>query len=247
MTAVPSWLVPPATIELSAPEVHLWRADLDELSRSSVQLEDVLSPEEMERAGRFRFDRDRKRFVAGRAALRDILARYLGAQPDELRFRYGSAGRPQLASIFADSDLDFNLAHSGPLALYAVAAGRRVGVDLELCAAMPEAEQVAGAFLSDREMKAWIELRPGERIESFYRYWTLKEALLKATGDGLSRGPQQIELSLSRESASLLSMSGDSGAAERWGLQELAIEPAYAAGLAVEGQRWDLLYWQLQE
>src|SRR5262245_16151833 len=117
------WRSPPAALELSSPEVHVWRADLDPDSSCLEHLQRSLSIDELQRAARFHFPRDRRRYTVARGVLRDILSRYLGRPPSELRFRYSAYGKPALAGTFADSALRFNVSHSHEVALFAVTYG----------------------------------------------------------------------------------------------------------------------------
>ncbi len=113
---------------LAAEEIHIWQAALDIGSDQAERWSELLSGDERERAARFRFERDRVRYIAGRAQLRMLLAGYLDASPAELVFSYGDNDKPMLAG---DGPC-FNLSHSGALALYAVTADVEVGIDVEL-------------------------------------------------------------------------------------------------------------------
>lgn len=88
---------------------------LDSLESSGQSLS-VLSPDEITRAERFHFQRDQKRFVRCRAALRDILGRYLTLPPAGIRFRYQSNGKPEMAEDQSPNNLRFNVSHSSELA-----------------------------------------------------------------------------------------------------------------------------------
>src|SRR3954471_12416597 len=111
-----------AVPNLSPGGIHLWELDLDHFV-----FNDVLSEDERARAGKFRFDHDRKRFTSGRTALRLLLAGYLKTNPEKIQFSYGPAGKPSVAN----SSVSFNLAHSGPHALLGFALQHQLGIDLE--------------------------------------------------------------------------------------------------------------------
>src|SRR4051794_20590470 len=91
------WRWPPANIVLRADEVHVWRAALNQPRERLDRLRGALAPDERERASRFHFERDRRRFAAARGLLREILSRYVGSPADALRFGYTSYGKPHLA------------------------------------------------------------------------------------------------------------------------------------------------------
>jgi 4'-phosphopantetheinyl transferase len=201
-----------------------------------------LSPDERARAERFHFARDRDHFIAGRGLLRVILARYLETEPGTLRFEYGRHGKPRLASTAGDG-IRFNVAHSRGLALYAVAVGRELGVDIERIE--PRLEQgIAERFFSPGEIATLRSLPPPVQREAFFACWTRKEAYVKARGEGLTLGLDQFEVSMCPgEPAALLHTASDPDEARRWSLQELAPGPGYAAALAVEGGDWMLQRW----
>ena len=161
---------------------------------SSAHLPGYLSPDERERADRFVFARDRDRFVAGRAFLRLLLAQYLGCEPRALRFRYGPNGKPALAD--ERSDLHFNLAHSGALAVCALARGSELGVDLERLRPIRDAEGVVRSAFSPREVARLESLPETARLRAFYEGWTRKEAFLKALGHGLARPLDSFDVTL---------------------------------------------------
>src|ERR1700691_867822 len=111
-----AWLPAPAELKLGASDVHLWRASLDCDAPVLSRLEATLSSDETARAKRFVYAKDRNHFVAARGILRQLLGAYLLLPPAELRFRYENLGKPALDAIASDSDLQFNLSHSGGLA-----------------------------------------------------------------------------------------------------------------------------------
>jgi 4'-phosphopantetheinyl transferase len=107
--------------------VHVWRASLDLPASEVHDLHQTPTPDELHRAERFRFRKDRDRFIAARGLLRAILGRYLKADPARLRFSYGPNGKPYLADEISGNDLSFNLSRRDDLALYAITRGREVG------------------------------------------------------------------------------------------------------------------------
>jgi 4'-phosphopantetheinyl transferase len=222
---------------LSRNAVHVWLADLDQPAWPRDRLIGTLSDDEQERAARFVFERDRQRFVAGRAILRSILAHYLHTTPERLRFCYGGHGKPALAPTPARDGLEFNLAHSQGLALYAIALGRRVGVDLEFRRPLPGAEQIAQHFFSPREYETLRALPAADKTDAFLSCWTRKEAFIKALGTGMSQPLDGFTVTVTPgEPVELLSVEGDPHAGHRWLLCELSSDPGFVAALCVEGR-----------
>ncbi|MCL6650581.1 MAG: 4'-phosphopantetheinyl transferase superfamily protein [Chloroflexi bacterium] len=231
----------PERFTLASDEVHLWLATLEASPAQLAAYEQLLSSDERERAARFRFWRDRHRYVVGRGLLRVILARYLGIAPFELRFAYNAYGKPEPAAESSARWLRFNLSHSHGLALYAVARGRELGVDIERVRPEMATEAIARHFFSPREVRALSALPPSAQTDAFFRCWTRKEAYLKARGEGLSLPLDSFEVSLAPgEPAVLLQAPGPPQERDRWSLRDVAVPRGYAAAVAVEGHGWRL-------
>jgi 4'-phosphopantetheinyl transferase len=242
------WLPAPVVLSLSRDEIHVWRASLD-LNRPRAQgLEHTLTPDEVGRAKRYRFPKDRERFIVARGLLRAILGRYLNTAPAQLRFCYGPSGKPAVAAQSGGNGIHFNLSHSHNLALYAVARNRRVGIDLEHIHPIPEISGVVEQFFSSQEKAVFRALAPDKQLAAFFRCWTRKEAYIKARGQGLALALDQFDVSIAPgKPARLLKVSGDRREASHWSLCELLPAYGYVAALAVEGHGWSLSCWQWTE
>ena len=176
-------------------EVVLARLTPDpDADRESMNL---LSDDEQRRANRFVQKRDRDRFIARRALLRRLLAKRLAVSPSSIEFAYGPGGKPELSPPLACSGLRFNVSHWQDLALYSLSRGVEVGVDLEAMDITAEADSIASATFSPVEYETYRSLRPGDKPFAFLLWWTRKEALLKATGDGLSVPLHTLDVSAS--------------------------------------------------
>jgi 4'-phosphopantetheinyl transferase len=242
-----SWPLPSARLALAADEVHVWRASLQVPESRLAQFNDTLSPDEKRRAARYRFLRDRQRFIVARGWLRAILGMYLHLPAGDVRFCYNQHGKPEL-DITPESAQDgpqFNLAHTEDLALCAVTRGRRVGIDVEYIRPGFANGTLAESFFTPRETALLRSLPKGEQKRAFFTCWTRKEAYLKARGEGLIMPLDAFEVSLLPQVApALLQTPADPAEAARWSLFELEIGPGYAASLAVEGQGYRLWLWQ---
>jgi 4'-phosphopantetheinyl transferase len=232
------------TLALPEDEVQLWRVDLEAIRGEESRWQKLLSSDEMRRALRFHFARDRQRFIASRALLRIILAAYLGTDPTDLTFSYSDKEKPFLAPPHADSGFKFNVSHSGGIALLAFARLRDIGVDVEQVRRDFDVESLAQRFFSAREQAQIVALPAEERVDAFYRCWTRKEAYIKATGDGLSLPLTQFDVNLGPgEASALLATRPDGSEAERWLLREVPGGADYVAALCVRGQDWKLKHW----
>jgi 4'-phosphopantetheinyl transferase len=159
-----------------------------------------LSPAEHARAARFGTELLRRRWMAGRAALRFLLGNALGLDPGAVQLRHGLRGRPEIAAADAP---DFNVSHTGDVALIGIGvglkAGERIGVDIERADRSVNADGLARKFLGERERAALAPLDVDARRLRFLRLWTCKEAMSKATGDALSAPFREIEVALDEE------------------------------------------------
>lgn len=160
---------------------ELWRFPLDQyLSAAAIA---TLSADEVARARRFVFDADRHRFMAARAALRQVLGQRTGTPPAALRFATGRFGKPALAT---HDGLHFNLSHSGTTGVLALSTHTALGVDVEVVRPVPDAQSLAAAYFAPAERAAIAACCANTRDTSFLRCWTRKEACLKAIGIGLN-------------------------------------------------------------
>jgi 4'-phosphopantetheinyl transferase len=244
MLTSPSKL-PPLDLELMADEIHIWFAVLGQPVSGVHRYIQTLSIEERIRAEHFHSERDRKNFIVRRGILRTILGFYLNVEPNQLRFRCGKNGKPELADTFANGTVHFNLSHSEGVALFAFARDLEIGVDVEYMRDISEMEQIAEQFFSVHEKRVFRTLPKNEKKEAFFNCWTRKEAFIKAVGDGLSRPLDSFDVTLVRgEPARLLRIEEDSNAAFRWSIQDLKPALGFAAALAVEGKNLAFRCWQ---
>jgi len=207
-------------------------------------LERNLSDDERARASRFRFARDRDRFVGARGLLREILGLYLNASPGRLSFGYGAHGKPFLAG--EHSTLRFNVSHSFDAMLLAIAHMREVGVDVEGVRNNGVGmEEIAETVLSEPEKQALARFDGEDKRTNFLRFWTRKEAYIKADGRGVSLPLERIDVSSPEGRIAVLEEPrGEWRTCSRWELRTLATVPGYVAALAAEGQGWRLALWQ---
>jgi 4'-phosphopantetheinyl transferase len=217
--------------------VEITPLPLDVDPASVRALTDLLSTDEMERANRFVFERDRRRFIVGRSGLRQLLAARLGVQPQAIEFTYGPRGKPALGPRFSGSDLRFNLSHSGGLAVVALAAGRELGVDVEEVRALPDATDVAARFFSRRENEAYLGLEARDRPQGFFNCWTRKEAFIKALGDGLYHPLDRFDVTLAPgEPAKILRVEDTPGERCGWTLHSFTPEPGFIGAVALRSE-----------
>ncbi len=237
------WRLAPSAVSLPDKAVHLWLVRLDLGSAHISNCRCLLSSSEIGRSEQFRHGRDSNRFIAARSSLRIILGRYLELPPDELEFRCTQYGKPELAKGCAEADLRFNVSHSEDYALYGITRAQEIGVDIEHVKTIPEANQMAGHFFSPNEKSSLDGLSSGELPRGFFRYWTRKEAFIKARGQGLSFPLDRLDVStISGETGS--GLIEDSGQESHWSLLDLSPAPGYVAAVVVDGYFTSVCCWK---
>ncbi|MBC8113051.1 MAG: 4'-phosphopantetheinyl transferase superfamily protein [Candidatus Saccharimonas sp.] len=233
-------------LPLASDIVHVARLDLNPEPNRIGALRSVLSPDELIRADRYKFDEPRRRFIVCRAALRQLLGSCLDCGPESLKFVYGPHGKPMWEpnavtsvgsslAVPANRAVEFGVSHSADLALIAITVGRRVGVDVEQHDAKVRILKLAARFFSPREAAQLASLPECDQLAGFYRGWTCKEAYLKATGFGLSFPLSQFTVALNpREPAGLLEVIDQPDEVPRWRMHSLDVAPGFSAALLVE-------------
>ncbi len=236
---------PHFSVGLLAPQkVQVWVVFLPHIRSYVKSLHGVLSPEESRRAARFAFEQDRHRFILAHGILRTLLGEYLQQDPGGLNFRCGEYGKPALIpDQHASKSLYFNLSHSGDYCLCAVALDREVGVDIEMVRRDVECLRLAERFFTPREYDDLRQAPEEGRHARFYRYWTCKEAYLKARGLGLSSGLERIEIIFEGDGSARYRDTGSDAAVndERWLVKTLPIEGEVAAAVAAQGDDWEVV------
>jgi 4'-phosphopantetheinyl transferase len=238
-----NWQETPTThdeVGLQVSDVHVWAVSLEIDASELRSLKARLPPDERMRASRYLRAEPRRNFVASRAALRAILARYLDVPSAEVAIEFDSNGKPRLAGGAAATDLRFNLAHSGDLALVAIAQNCEIGVDIVVLRPIEHWQQIAARYFHPAEARAISAADPAEQYEAFLRCWTRKEAILKAAGTGLSHSLDSFAVPLSASLRSWVENSATSGASSarsRYWLQALAPRPGYIAAVASVNER----------
>jgi 4'-phosphopantetheinyl transferase len=228
------WPRHPGNLQMAAGEIHVWAVPLGIEPDSLGVFTRTLASDEKVRAERFKFEKHRNRFIAGRGALREILSRYLHTKPEEVRFDYSANGKPGFAAGFEGGGVHFNLAHSEDLALIAITRIGPVGVDVECVRPMKDMDHLVARFFSARENELFQKVPSSEKPAAFFNLWTRKEALLKATGEGITRSLSLVEVSfLAGEPARLVAVAGDTEKAKEWSLRELAPMAGFVGAVAV--------------
>lgn len=225
-------------------DVQIWTVNLDSLrDNETAELGTLLGARERGRAAQFHFERDRQHYIAARGLLRSLLAATLKRPASAITFEYGAKGKPKIAGC-DNRNLRFNVSHSAGRAIFALALGREVGIDLESATRLEkdkDLSHLAARVLSPRELTVWHALPDDDaRFAAFLRAWTRKEAYIKGTGEGFAERLRTIEVALDAATpkSSLTLRSSPSGKEKTrdWTLYDLPTPAGFAAALAIEAQ-----------
>jgi len=215
-------------------QVQLWWASLDMSNSEIDRLRGTLTPEELDRAERFRVAAATRRFIGARAALRMILGRATGAEPAEVAFVFGEHGKPSLP----DGRFFFNASDSGDYVAVALTT-EEVGVDIELARIVRRRDRLARRVCADHELEMLARVPEEERDALFLRLWTCKEAALKAVGIGMSGGARNIETEIPPNGAPRLSRLLEE--ADHWSLFFPDLLPNLLCSVVVKGSDWRIV------
>jgi 4'-phosphopantetheinyl transferase len=226
--------------------VHVWSIPTGTVHKLETFAE-VLSRDEKARADRFHFERDRRAFIVCRGTLRRLISSYTGQDASRIGFRLGPQGKPSLKEKH-ESDLRFNVSHSGELALLAFSLQQEVGVDVELKRAEVDFLSLADLSFSKDERAAIHSCSPADRADLFYEFWTCKEACIKADGRGLSVPLDQFSVAtrgVDPRWREIVSMGKHSLAPGMRG-RMLAVGEDYAAATVTNLPAWQVLQMDME-
>ena len=235
------WRTPSGRPVLAAAEVHVWLAHLPSARGELENLRALLTPEELERARRFRTELLRERWELTRGMLRTLLADYLVISARDLVFQLGPHGKPALA---AHPQFFFNTSHSGDHAAFAFTRVGETGVDIEQVRGdLRRHEPVAERFFTPAERAALAAVPEPARLRAFFDLWTRKEAFVKARGDGVFFGLEKFTVAL--DEPRVRHITG--GDAAQWWMAALPEVDGYAGALVVQAPACRAHFWRWNE
>ncbi len=210
--------------------IVVWKIAQEQAPDIAENYASVLSLDERRFAGQFRHQLDQTRYVLRRAAMRLILSDYLDKPPNDLVFQQNAYGKLSLAN-----GPQFNVSRSNAVALLAISASRRVGIDVELIRPLPFIDQLAERIFTDAEQSQWKTMPVSARTPTFFSAWTRKEAVVKAIGKGLSLPLNRVAVPLA---SSRVVVDAELDGVPDWSVQSLAALDGYEAAIAAEGTGW---------
>lgn len=211
-------------MKLKNQTIHVWTGSLAITDTQADQFQQVLSPDEQDRARRFQFPIHRIRYVAAHYQLRKILGKYTGCEPSAIQFSYSKHSKPSLHHP-DNTAIQFNLSHSENMNLIALGLDFPLGVDVERVQESCNID-IAERFFSKDEIAQLAKLDENEKRIAFYRIWSRKEALIKATGKGLSQSLPSFSVT-ARDLTESIKLDN-----EVWQLRPISVDTDFQAALA---------------
>ncbi|NOW90760.1 4'-phosphopantetheinyl transferase [Clostridium beijerinckii] len=208
-------------------ELYLYLSSIKNISEPQ-KLYNYLSISEIEKANNFKFEEDTFRFILGHSLTRSILGKYLGIFPSKLTFKYGDSGKPQLENT--KQNIFFNISHSNEFVAIIFSKIRLIGVDIEHIDKNKENEKIVSNFFNKNEIEEYFNLKDSQKIEAFYRYWTCKEAYVKAIGKGLSCSFKSFNVS--NIYSKRITIKGKGIENERWNIKAFDHGEKYVGAVA---------------
>jgi 4'-phosphopantetheinyl transferase len=239
-----TWQSPSPSLKLSNGTAHVWRLRLDEPELDAANFRPLLNTAECARADRYRFDRDRNRFTTTRGVLRTLLERYTGVNKTKLEFIFSKHDKPALDPNTCDQRIEFNVSHSGSLALIGFTPDHPIGVDVEQTERPVTQDKIAERFFSPDEVARLRQLPEADRNEAFFRCWTRKEAFIKAHGDGLSLPLDSFSVTLGPDEPPRLIRFDGKPSAECWSITALGVGEGYAGAACIASSAPEFQYFE---
>jgi len=223
-------------VPLCSEDVHIWCANLSRHSKSLWKLKGVLNDEEITKASRFVFDKDRERYIVKHGLLRKIIGEYyLINNAENIKFQRNAFGKPYLNCDGKQESLYFNATASKDYALYAFSRIYEIGIDIEFMRNIDETDEIFANNFSKSENIIFKKLEKGERQKAFFYCWTIKEAFVKAIGKGLYFPLQNFDITFKEgERAKIVGIEGDKKKGEEWTISKLFPVEGYVGAIAIK-------------
>ncbi|MGB5418188.1 4'-phosphopantetheinyl transferase family protein [Algibacter sp.] len=218
---------------LTLNQTQIWFINFDISEQEIASLNNFLSEDEILKASKFRFQKDKKSSIITRGVLRLLSSKYLNTKPGEIKFKYGEFGKPEFD---LDTEIKFNVSHSGNMAVIGFVLNDDIGIDIEEIKSNFDVSEIAKSHFSSLEIKALNNLPKAEQVKGFYRCWTRKESFIKAKAKGLSFPLDSFSVSInSDKNAKLLETNWDKNEKDLWKLYSFTPQENYLGAVSVKG------------
>ncbi|WP_203257044.1 4'-phosphopantetheinyl transferase family protein [Hyunsoonleella ulvae] len=220
--------------KLKKHDFHLWLVDVNDTEVLLETLSSFLSNEELHKAEKFKFEKDRKVSIISRGVLRLLLSKYLNTNPSNIKFIYGQYGKPIVTN---KENITFNVSHSSNKIIIGFTKGYDIGVDVELIKYNFDLVNIAENFFSKSEINLLSKFQPKDYPIGFYRCWTRKESFIKAKSKGLSFPLDSFSVSLDSDSnAEITETKWNNNERHEWFVHSLNLGKTYQVAAAIRGK-----------
>jgi len=215
---------------LNIDTIEIWHGNINAEDIDYPNYWRVLDADEQVRAGKFKNDLLRKRYVIVHGRLRKLLAQILNEPPEKISIKTAEHGKPYLVDT---PELAFNLSHSANAMVVAVGWNCQLGVDIELCKPRTSLAGLVDKCFAKEEIAYWNKLSAAQQIAEFYRFWTRKEAFVKATGRGIGLGLNRCVVNPENPTG-FLRVPADCGQASMWHVLDIAVGQGVCSALVTD-------------
>lgn len=210
--------------------IQIWHGNISVENADYQNYWRVLDAAEQAQAGKFKNDLLRKRYVEVHGRLRKILAQTLNELPERINIKTAEHGKPYLVDT---SELAFNLSHSADVMVIAVGRNCQLGVDIEFCKPRTSLAGLVDKCFADEEIAYWNKLPEAEKTVEFYRFWTRKEAFVKATGRGIALGLNHCVINPENPTG-FLRVPAEYGEASTWHVEDIDLGAGLCSALVTD-------------
>lgn len=221
---------------LSDTDIHIWYAYTPSSQSIISEYAAYLSPEETNRAQRFRFDRDRCSYQFMHGLLRLLLGKYLETPPSDIILSKNAFGKPQICKSSNDRPIGFTMSRSRDVVVFAFAYSRNIGVDVEYINSALQIDDIVPVLFSSEEAAHYENVNECEQqLDYVLRLWTLKEAYVKAKGVGMHEPFEHIFFDFDPKGVPLLRRSLHDHDISQWSVSSVNIDTDYIISLVYDG------------
>jgi len=221
-------------IHLKPNTVHIWSLNFVVNDDAYNKYHSLLSEDEKTRASKFKFYKDKRCYVVGKGVLRLLSGKYLNNDAKAIVFEYGKQGKPKFKY---EAHLNFNVSHSGDIAIIGFVYDHTIGIDIEIIKDDFDTLEIANNFFSKKEIAELRKIPNPQKHIAFYRCWTRKESFIKAKGQGLSFPLDSFSVSIdSDEKSELLETKWDEHEKNFWNLFSFSPKEKYIGAISVRGE-----------
>ena len=223
---------------LSNSDVHIWQVSLVPDRERLNLCKSILDSATMQKAKWLKFEDDQNKYIICQGILRLLLANYLKIKTSEIVISRQKKGKPFVAN---ETPVFFNMSDSGNICVYAFSKFSELGIDIEEKRNLPDLDELIKKNLTKKEIE-YINKKPAEKSNNFFRFWTIKEAYLKAIGEGMRLTPDKLEFSIDGKKIKLIGQE-EIYDQEDWLIKEFIPKTFYFGTLVMKNRNSEIMHY----